>query len=674
MTAPRQKLPVGIQSFASLRNDNCYYADKTGFALQLVQGSGRYFLSRPRRFGKSLFLDTLAEIFSGNRTLFAGLQIENRHNWQQTWPVLCFSFAAANFLDRAQLCQYLHHQLAAFEKQFGLPAGNTEPNLRLVDLLTGIYQAGQRQIVVLVDEYDKPILDALVAHEGDEHYAEARAIREELKNFYSVFKAQDHLLRFVFLTGVSKFSKVSLFSGLNNLTDLTLDARFSAICGITESELEQVFAAELFELDRNDIKRWYNGYNWLGEAVYNPYDLLRLFDSRRFQAYWFESGTPAFLLKLLMRKKVFTPDLTRLVSSDLLLSDFDLSDLAPETLLFQSGYLTIKSVDTRYRSTRYILGYPNWEVESAFNQQLLLALTHRPRSERPEHDLLGLFDAARAEPLQAWFTRFFASIPYAWTGGNPITEYEGYWASVFYSLLAAIGVDLVAEDMTSHGRIDLTLKLADAIWIFEFKVIDGDQPEGKALAQIIDRGYADKYRGQGGAVHLVGIEFSARLRNLVGWQMQTVLAGPDVVSSEPGLPVFFSYAHNDLDFVRMITSQLQAAGVDAFVADSCLPAGQNVVLAIEQAMRSARVMALLISQHTAQSGGVVRELAFARQLHHANAEPDLQLVPILLDDIQPEIISLLLGQAALPVAVSRDQVGAQRAGTAILAALGKVPD
>ena len=374
---------------------------------------------------------------------------------------------------------------------------------------------GQR-VVVLVDEYDKPILDNL--HDRDT----ARAMRDGLRNLYSVIKDNDAHMRFALLTGVSKFSKVSLFSGLNNLKDITVDARYSALCGYTEQDVDSVFAPELAGLDREQIRAWYNGYNWTGEAVYNPFDLLLLFDAREFRTWWFETGTPTFLVDLLTQRGFFTPRLAHLRADEALLSAFDVDHLASEALLWQTGYLTFTGSRQLGARREYTLGYPNLEVESALNDSLAKALIGEPGevSELASR-LYDVLVGGDLDALRLHLESLFAAIPHQWHTANPIAQYEGYYASVFYSHLAALGLDLAAEDATQLGRIDLTLKFNARIWLFEFKVVEL-APAGRALQQLKDRGYADKYRALGQPIHLIGIEFSRERRTLVGFETETL--------------------------------------------------------------------------------------------------------------------------------------------------------
>jgi hypothetical protein len=510
----RKKLPIGIQTFQKIREDGNYYVDKTPFALKLVEEGQTYFLSRPRRFGKSLFLDTLKELFEGNRPLFEGLYAEHQWDWSVRYPVVRLSMGSGVLKTPEDLAASIHEQLLEYEDRFGLPAEVPDLRGRFKRLLRGLHaQTGQR-VVVLIDEYDKPILDNLT--EPDR----ARVMRDGLRDIYSVLKDADAHLRFVFITGVSKFSKVSLFSGLNNLNDITVEAAYSAICGYTEAEVDTVFADELEGLDRAQIRRWYNGYNWTGEAVYNPFDLLFLFQKRIFKAWWFETGTPTFLVDLLRKRRIFTPDLARMRTTEDLLSAFDVDLIEPEALLWQAGYLTIREVIThRSGQQMYSLGYPNAEVEAALNSALLPAYGPEPRPAFLARCRLetALFDGDLVE-AEASIHALFASIPHDWYRNNPLAQYEGHYASVFYSHLAALGLDLKVEDATNKGRIDLALRTGERVYLFEFKVVDL-VPEGRALAQLQARGYAEKYREPGVTITLVGVEFSRDQRNIVGFDV-----------------------------------------------------------------------------------------------------------------------------------------------------------
>ena len=383
---------------------------------------------------------------------------------------------------------------------------------------------GQR-VAVLVDEYDKPILDALETREV------ARANRDYLRGLYGVIKDSDAHVRFTFLTGISKFSKVNLFSQLNNLTDITLDPAYSSICGYTEDDLDTVFAPELAGLDRERVREWYNGYSWLGaEKVYNPYDVLLLLRRGKFAAHWFETGTPAFLVDTLFERRIASVSLDRTVSTAELLSAFDVGGrtaaehIGTEALLFQTGYLTITGQEELGGRTLYRLGYPNREVRQSLNEHLLQQLVqdvqqqiaNSMRLERllVAHDCAGLKDL---------FQAFFASIPYEWYTNNDIANYEGYYASVFYSYFAALGYEITVEESTveessSHGRLDMAVRTGGHVYLFEFKVAEM-APPGSALAQLQERDYAARYRGRGEPIHLIGVEFSRQTRNVTAFEV-----------------------------------------------------------------------------------------------------------------------------------------------------------
>ena len=515
----RKKLPIGIQTFAKIREEGCYYVDKTPQILRLIEDGSHYFLSRPRRFGKSLLLDTIAELFEGRRALFEGLHAEPRWDWSRTFPVIRISFSDGVLHSLAALQQRIRLLLADNYERLGLeqPQGQDLPGLFAKLLQLACARGGQR-VVVLVDEYDKPILDNITEPEV------ARQMRDGLRDLYSVLKGQDAYIKFALLTGVSKFSKVSLFSGLNNLRDITVSADYSAICGYTDEDVDQVFAPELPGLDRDEIRRWYNGYNWTGTSVYNPFDLLLLFQEREFRSYWFETGTPTFLVDLLMQRDTFTPELGQWVTMDSLLSTFDVDEISSEALLFQSGYLTIGSQFKMGARTEYTLTYPNQEVEASLNGALLQALTARStETARQSGRLYRLLQANDFAGLRALFTAFFASIPNDWYRSNRIANYEGYYASVFYSHFAALGLDIRLEDVTNKGRIDMAVLFNGQVYLFEFKVVE-DMPQGKALQQIRDRGYAEKYRARGETIHLVGVEFSREQRSVVGFEVETLLS------------------------------------------------------------------------------------------------------------------------------------------------------
>ena len=513
-SSARRKLPIGIQTFREIREENCYYVDKTAFIRQLVEGGKHYFLSRPRRFGKSLLLDTIKELFESSEALFRGLAIHDHWDWNRPHPVLRLDFGSGDYEQRNWLTEDTAAQLQPIEKRVGVTGSGSAP-ARLRHLIARLHEHSGQRVVVLVDEYDKPILDALEAPEV------ARANRSFLRGLYSVIKSCDAHIEFTLLTGVSKFSKVSIFSGLNNLMDITLDPRYSAICGYTERDMDEVFAPELDGLDRDEVRHWYNGYNWRGsDKVYNPFDILLLLRQREFKAHWFETGSPKFLIDTLLRRGVPTLDLESMVGSEALLSAFDVDEMAVEALLFQTGYLTIAGEDASDGLVQYRLGYPNQEVRQSLNERLLVALlpdASRRLAQRASPR--KLFAANDFAGLEALLRAVFAAIPHQWHTRNDIRDYEGYYASVVYSYFAARGLDVIAEDSSSGGRADLVVRRDEGVYLFEFKLLQ-NAPRGGALAQIKARGYADKYRQSGRPVHLIGVEFSRETRNIAAFEVE----------------------------------------------------------------------------------------------------------------------------------------------------------
>ena len=406
-------------------------------------------------------------------------------------------------------------QLDGLARDSGIPVRYDTAPARFRHLLQALHRGAGERVAVLVDEYDKPILDALV-----DAPEVARANRDYLRGLYGVIKDCDAHVRFTFLTGISKFSKVNLFSQLNNLTDLTLHRRYSSICGYTEADLDTVFAPELEGLDREQVREWYNGYRWRGETkVYNPYDLLLLFDSREFAAHWFETGTPAFLVDTLFERQVSSVSLDRTVSTAELLSSFDVHHVGTEALLFQTGYLTITGEEDLGGELLYRLGYPNREVRQSLNRVLLRHLVQDAAGQMANSMRLARLLAAHdCGGLEELFQSFFASVPYQWYTNNDIANYDGYYASVIYSYFAALGYEIAVEESSSHGRLDMAVRTGGHVYLFEFKVAEM-APPGSALAQLQERDYAAKYRGRGEPIHLIGVEFSRKTRNVTAFEV-----------------------------------------------------------------------------------------------------------------------------------------------------------
>ena len=514
----RSLLPIGIQDFRTIRSEEFRYVDKTSLVRQLVGEGRHYFLSRPRRFGKSLLLDTLKSLFEGHEPLFRGLDIHPHWDWTSPHPVVRLSFGG-RYSEPDEIGGDVIDQLESVERKYGLPsvpAPDTGPR-RLRTLLDRLHGATGQRAVVLVDEYDKPILDTL--HDPEL----ARANRDYLRGLYGIVKDSAEHVRFVFVTGVSMFSKVSLFSGLNNLEDISLDPRYGTVCGYTEGDLDRVFAAELAGLDRDEIRTWYNGYSWLGaERVYNPHDVLLLLRRRNFRPHWFETGSPTFLFQTLMERSVSPMELEGRLADMSLVSKFDVDDIDPRALLFQTGYLTIAEEERQGHRTMYRLDYPNLEVKLSLNDELLTWLGGGGDDTDPfewGQTLLTLLEAndfaGFGERLQTWFS----GIPYQWHARGDLARYEAWYASLLYMCLRSAGADPTVEESTSRGRADIVLRLGGQVFVMEFKVVDGGADSHAALdtaiVQMRGRGYAERYGGHSGQVHLVGVACGREARNLL---------------------------------------------------------------------------------------------------------------------------------------------------------------
>ncbi len=518
------KLPIGIQSFEKLRTGGFIYIDKTPFVARMASQAGTYFLSRPRRFGKSLLLDTMDLAFSGRRELFTGLYLdtpESQWDWSHTNPVLRFDFATGSFRQGTDLVDLLHRRLDEYYRQFSISQTTGSPGERLYSLLKGLNQTGQKQTVVLVDEYDKPILDNLTDTKT------AMAMRNVLRDFYGALKPADQYLRFVFLTGVSKFSKAGVFSGLNQLNDLTLDRKYGDVCGYTQADVDAWFAPLVTKFSPETVRTWYNGYNWGSEGVYNPFDILLLCDKQELRPWWFETGTPTFLIKMMREQPRSLPELDTLQIGAELSDSFEPENMSLPVMLFQTGYLTIKErIADPVEGTRFRLCFPNLEVRSAFSRLSLIQSSGNDDAVNTNRNRLrDIMDSGDGEALHQLFTAFFASIPADNYRKNTISRYEGFYASVVYAYFASLGLTVIPEDVTNRGRIDLTVIGPKGIWIFEFKVKGLDKSGNEApLAQILRKGYAAKYQGrlksdgQALPIRQIGIIFDEVARNVVSWE------------------------------------------------------------------------------------------------------------------------------------------------------------
>jgi len=502
-----RKLPIGIQTFSEIIEEHYTYVDKTGMAVDLVENGKYYFLSRPRRFGKSLFISTLQALFEGRRELFQGLAAHDRWDWSVQYPVIKLSFAGVA-RTVADMKQDIENILRRNQNRLKVTCQRTEDiGGCLQELIEKSFQKYGRKVAILVDEYDKPILDNL------DQVDMAREAREILKDLYTTIKDCDEFIKFAFLTGVSKFARVSVFSGLDNLKDITLDRRYATICGYRRIDLQTVFAEHLQGADQEKIREWCNGYNFLGESVYNPFDILLFIDSGCiYDNYWFTTGTPTFLIKLIQQQNYFVPNLSNLWVNSSLIDSFDIEKIQIEPVLFQAGYLTIGKVREKKRGGyEFLLREPNKEVQISFNDILIDFLTgQRTEKNRYQDTLYNLFESADLESLRGALTALFASIPYNNYVNNTIASYEGYFASVIYVYLASLGLDIIGEDVTSRGRIDLTVRFGDNIYILEFKV-DG---QGRAIEQVRQKNYHQKYMGEGKNIYLIGIDFSSAEKNI----------------------------------------------------------------------------------------------------------------------------------------------------------------
>ncbi len=501
-----KKLPIGIQTFSEIIENNYVYVDKTGIAVELIDQYKYVFLSRPRRFGKSLFLDTLHNLFEGKKELFTGLAAEKNHDWSKKYPVIKISFGGGNFRSQEMLHLTTLEALRDNEKRLDISCQIEAAAARFSRLIKTVHETYGQPVVILIDEYDKPILDNIDQPEM------AACARETLKAFYSVIKDNDAHIRFAFLTGVTKFSRVSVFSGLNNIEDITLVPEFATVCGYTQHDLETVFAEHLEGADMGKVKQWYDGYNFMGTHVYNPFDiLLFLRGNKHFESYWFETVTPTFLVKLLKEKQFFLPDLNSIKAGKELLSSFDIDRISPVTLLFQSGYLTIKEAFLDGVMTEYTLGFPNLEVFAAFTNSLLDIFVSPEQKYPVKINLYRALKNGNMEQFKSAIHALFAAISYHNYTGNEIARYEGFYASVIFAWLSSTGMHLIVEDCTNKGRIDMSVETEDFIYLIEFKV---DMPKEKALAQIKTKGYAEKYQGKGKKTVLIGIGFSSAEKNV----------------------------------------------------------------------------------------------------------------------------------------------------------------
>ena len=531
-----RKLPIGIQSFEKLRRDEYLYIDKTPFIWKLVQSSNPYFLSRPRRFGKSLFLSTLAAYFRGQKELFKDLYLEkaeeeqaaqeNRPAWQE-YPVFYLDFNTGQYNTERALMSQLKLLLSRFEEVYGTNKNEEEIPQRFAGVIQRAYQQTGKQVVILVDEYDKPLLQTMGVNETlNEQY------RNELKAFYSVIKTCDEYIRFAFLTGVTKFSKISIFSDLNNLKDISLHETYAGICGITQKELEDNFEPEIQALAERQgfdypqaiaaLKQWYDGYLFhpAGEGMYNPFSLLNAFDYKEIKSFWFSTGTPTFLVNFLKEAHYFIPDLDGNVELDeagLQTYRAVAQDALP--ILFQAGYLTIKEYISDLRL--YRLGFPNDEVRYGFLENLLPAYSDVPFGQTGVW--VGRFvQDIRKGKVDAFMERMqslIAGISYDNFSSKELKLREQNYQTAVYLIFKLMGQFVQTEVHCATGRADCVVRTTDTIYIFEFK-LSGNGNAEDAIAQIQKQNYAAKYKADGKKIVLIGAGFDEATRTIRDWKVE----------------------------------------------------------------------------------------------------------------------------------------------------------
>ena len=504
-----KKLPIGIHTFSKIIEGDYLYIDKTKEAYEILCTYQYVFLSRPRRFGKSLFLTTLQAIFEGKKELFQGLYIYDKYDFE-AYPVIRIHWGG-NFTSEFNFQSEVQSALQWNAECLGVTLDKSlSLSSQFDSLIKETYKKYHKRVVILIDEYDKPILDN-ITDSAMRSYA-----RNMLKGLYEHIKYNDEYIKFAFLTGVSKFSKVSIFSGLNNIEDISLYPQYGNICGYTQADLETSFQPYLEGADMEKVKRWYDGYNFLKDNVYNPFDILKFCaNGHLYKNYWFETGSPSFLINLIKEKNYYVPQLENIVIGEEQLGAFDIEKINFEVLLYQSGYLTIAEEKRIEDIAFYSLKIPNLEVKSSLNRVIISMLTE---SEADSADTIGstlyrnmlpALSNADMEGIKDTLYTLFASLPYQNYANNNISLYEGFYASVVYAFLASLGIPLIGEDTTNRGRIDLTLNMEQKIYIIEFKV-----GSGNALEQIKAKKYYEKYRYLNKDIYLIGINFDEQERNV----------------------------------------------------------------------------------------------------------------------------------------------------------------
>ncbi len=511
-----KKLPIAKAVFKEVIQENCCYVDKTKYIQMMENYPSKYlFISRPRRFGKSLFLDTLRAAYAGEKELFKGLYLENNWDWNKKHPIISIDWGCGTVVNKKELELSMLSNLRFIANEYDIKLEDPFPTGQFKELIIKLNNK-YGSVVILIDEYDKPIVDNL------ERPKQANIMRETLGGFYSVLKGADKYLKLVFLTGVSKFAKTSIFSKLNNLKDFTYDKRYSDLFGYTQSELEDTFSEYLDGVDLAKVKEWYDGYNFLGSEIYNPYDILLFLDNREYRFHWIETGGTTLLINELKKSNKTIPDFNNIVIDETDLQSFDINNMKFEVLLLQTGYLTIEK-EIEKREIQYKLKLPNLEVRTALNKILSMEIFY-PDDARVTRNIFSdklydIFEDNEPEKLEELFTSFFDSIPHQWYRKNNIAKYEGYYNCLFYTTFNAIGFETIPEDSTREGDIDLTVFADNAIYIFEFKMVKSAQT---AMQQIHNRGYYKKYLNYGKDIFLIGIEFDHDKRNISDFELETI--------------------------------------------------------------------------------------------------------------------------------------------------------
>ena len=530
--------PIGIQDFAKLRENNFVYVDKTDMVFDITKNDGVYFLSRPRRFGKSLLVSTIKYYFEGRHDLFKGLKIESLEKKWETYPVFEIDFNGSNYTEADALEQTLNGYLIKWEQQYGVKPATDQPGRRLADVLHQAHVQTGKTCVVLVDEYDKPMLDAmdtgLKTRVGDNEMLIEDHNRETLKAFYSVFKLADADLRFVLLTGVTKFAQVSVFSGFNNAQDISMSPRFDAICGITTEELNSVFAPAIEELananavsvaeTKSQLKQRYDGYHFSKGMtdIYNPFSLLNTFKSEDARDYWFASGTPSYLMRLLAHSNEDIQGIIARSYEAQEFVDYRATVEAPVPMIYQSGYLTIKGYNRE--DDEYKLDFPNHEVASGFLTLLASGYFQTPTQPNSwANKLKKALHHGKPEDFHNLLDDFLASIPYSVRESNGEKSHERQFQYTVYLIMRLIGScrnTVYHEKATSKGRADCVIETPRYVYIFEYKL---DRPAAEAMAQISDHGYAEPYAHDSRAVYAIACSFSSETGTISDWMVKQLV-------------------------------------------------------------------------------------------------------------------------------------------------------